>query len=413
MKFNKSTILYNINSIPVIGNYDTGSLIGLTPEGKNFCASIFENGITDDMVDEKNKELFAAMKAAGFFEGQEKSGINSAYLHVTQRCNLHCIGCYSLDDKRNCLKDASAEQIKRAFSQLSENGCNQIVISGGEPFLRADLAELLEYAHDTAHVEHISIITNGTALTYEKVMQVKPYIDSIAVSVDGYSEDVPTFIRDEGIFEKIMEAVKICKEAGVKVSILPTIHTKNCNFMREYVALSKKLNVEISYSLLTCSPKDEFLKNWLPDSEQLSGIARDLIDMGIEEAGLFNDMPIGNGVDTRKSCEVGNKIVSIGADGTVYPCHMLHDDKLAMGNIFEEDLSDILSSEIARECRELHVDNFETCGDCRHKYICGGGCRARSFYVYGNLQSHDFYCPMTKTYFDWISDKLEDMYNPA
>ena len=48
----------------------------------------------------------------------------------------------------------------------------------------------------------------------------------IAVSIDGYDEEHPTFIRDEGIFDKLIHAVQICKETGVDTNILPTIHTK-------------------------------------------------------------------------------------------------------------------------------------------------------------------------------------------
>lgn len=385
MNFNKGSVMYHINSIPVIGNYDSGCVIGLTPEGEKFCKGIFQNGVEDEAVGKENAELYGALKSAGFFAENQNTGLVSAYLHVTQRCNLHCIGCYSLDEQRNCLKDAATAQIKRAIGQLAKNGCMQMVISGGEPFLRQDLAEILAYAHDTAQIRSVNIITNGTALSLEKAKQVKPYVDSIAVSIDGYSKACPTFIRDEGIYDQVIEAVEICKQAGIDVSILPTIHTKNYNNLREYVTLSK----------------------------QLSAIAQELVDMGLQEVVSFQDMPIGEGFDTRKSCEVGHRIVSVGADGTVYPCHMLHDKKLAMGNIFEEELADILTSGIAKECRELHVDHFDTCGDCRHKYVCGGGCRARSFYVYGDLQSHDFYCPMTKTYFDWISNQLEEMYQPA
>ena len=107
----------------------------------------------------------------------------------------------------------------------------------------------------------------------------------------------------------------------------------------------------------------------------------------------FQDLPIGEGVDTRNSCGVGNKIISIGADGSVYPCHMLHDPRLVMGNVYEEDLNQILTCELANECRNLHVDSIEVCQKCRHRYICGGGCRARSYYVHGKITSHEFLLP--------------------
>jgi len=81
-----------------------------------------------------------------------------------------------------------------------------------------------------------------------------------------------------------------------------------------------------------------------------------------------------------------------------------------MGNIFNEPLSNIMQTDIARHCASLHVDQFEVCGDCEHKYLCGGGCRAHSYYEYKNLSSYDFYCPMTKMFYDNITDKMHEKY---
>lgn len=413
MRFSKDAILFDINGIPVIGNFENGSLIGLTPEGLEFCKNIQMNGIDAPLVSENNQELFTALVDGRFFENakdEKPEHTMSAYLHLTQRCNLHCVGCYSLDENRNRLVDPSLANIKRALEQLACNGCKLVVISGGEPFMRDDLKEIVQYATEHAKIPHVQIITNGTVVTEKVLEEIKPYISGIAVSIDGYSKFHATYIRDKGIFDDVIKAVKLCKKAGIATSILPTIHTKNYDRMGEYVKLSKKLNVEISFSLLTCSPMDKALNKWLPSPDQLSKIAMELIEIGTEGAVSVNDMPIGDGLDVRKSCEIGCKIVSIGADGTVYPCHMLHEPALAMGNVFNNDLADILAGELALHCKSIHVDNIEVCRDCKHRYLCGGGCRARSYYVHKNLTSHDFYCPMTKTYFDWISDNLQKMY---
>ena len=413
MDFSKNTVLFDIDGIPVIGNFDNGSIIGLTPEGAQFCCDIRQNGISKKEVPRCHRELFAALEEAGFFAdgpSVEKEHVMSAYLHLTQRCNLHCVGCYSLDCQRNHLADLSLDKVKDALDQLSRNGCKLVVLSGGEPFLRDDLGDIVRYAREETGIGGIQIITNGTMVTQEALKKVKPYVSGIAVSIDGYSEENPTYIRDKGIFPSVLEAVKLCRDSGIPTSILPTIHTQNYDRMAEYVKLSKALNVQISFSLLTCSPMDRALSRWLPTADQLRTIAMELIEIGMEDAVAVNDMPVGDGIDARKSCEIGCKIVSVAADGTVYPCHMLHDPDLAMGNLFETDLAEILNGALAQHCKSLHVDQFDTCKDCRHRYLCGGGCRARSYYVHKNLTSHDFYCPMTSTYFDWISNNIRNTY---
>ena len=56
--------------------------------------------------------------------------------------------------------------------------------------------------------------------------KIANHVDSIAVSIDGYSKEHPTFIRDEGIFETVIKGVETIRDIGIKVSILPTIHEK-------------------------------------------------------------------------------------------------------------------------------------------------------------------------------------------
>ena len=62
---------------------------------------------------------------------------------------------------------------------------------------------------------------------------------------------------------------------------------------------------------------DHALSRWFPMTDQLRTIAMELIENGMEDAVAINDMPIGNGVDVRKSCEIGCKIISVALDGTV------------------------------------------------------------------------------------------------
>lgn len=188
------------------------------------------------------------------------------------------------------------------------------------------------------------------------------------------------------------------------------MHSKNYCNLQDYVKLSHQLEVGISFSLLTCSPYDKVFKDYIPTEEQLEYLGKELTILG-QEGVSVNDMPINSSIDVRKSCEVGTKIVSVGADGSVYPCHMLHDEMLIMGNIFTQPLKDIMQSKIAKELQQLHVDQFEVCNDCEHRYLCGGGCRTRSYYLNQNFTSHDYYCGMTKRFFEDISTMLNEQYS--
>ena len=112
------------------------------------------------------------------------------------------------------------------------------------------------------------------------------------------------------------------------------------------------------------------------------------------------DAPVGLNLTVKRNCGAGYRGVSIAADGTVYPCHMLHRPELAMGNVFDGTLAEALESEVSARCRALDAANFEGCATCRYERICGGGCRARSLFASGSLESPDSYCAMTLEFYD-------------
>ena len=337
-----------------------------------------------------------------------ESDIKSAYLHITNKCNLHCVACYSLDDKRNKCKDMSLEEIKYALSELKRVGVTKVVFSGGETFLRKDISDMVIYAKEVLNIASIDIITNGTVLNRDELVKVANYVDSIAVSIDGYSKENATFIRDEGIFETVIKGVETIRDIGIKVSILPTIHEKNVYNLIDYVNLSKELNVGISFSLMTCNP-DEF-GDYVISEENLEYIAKSILESNEEY--VLNDTPLNYCLQVQESCGAGKTIISIAADGNVYPCHMLHDKKFLMGNIINNNLKDILvKSSVFNEFDKLSVDSISECSDCSYKYLCYSGCRARAFYDSGNIYAKDTFCRMNKIYFDSLIESIVKSYS--
>lgn len=429
MKISEHFRSFQIGKIPVIGQTETGSLIGLDEDGKIFVEKLKADADVFP-VTEKETELYEALKDGKYLLSDEDSeedagGITSAYLHITQNCNLHCIGCYSYNKERNHSIDADTNQMKTAIRRLAQAGLKNLVISGGEPFLRSDLPQLLAYAREQG-IPRIDIITNGTVLCEEKLKAVKPYVDTIAVSTDGFSEEHDHFIRDRGIYQKVRDAVRQIRSQEIPASVLPTVHRKNLAFLDEYVRYARELDAELSFSLLTCPPysmdeeetpakaidgeKEERLSDYLFDEEQLRYLGDKMTHLGMEHGVHVLDSPQDLNFSCNASCGVCRKICSVGYDGTVYPCHMLHYDALKLGNIFEEDLKTIMQKPAAKKIRSLEVDAFESCGTCKYKYLCGGGCRARSYFTHQNFISGDIYCPMTKDYFVRTSAMLEEMY---
>lgn len=198
------------------------------------------------------------MKEANYFDNTvDKNKIISAYLHITNRCNLRCIGCYSEDCTRNNSADLTIDQEKIILDKLKELGVKFLIISGGETLLRDDLAEIARYAKENCNVEYLCVLSNGLLLKEDTAKKLSGVVDEYSISIDSYDGDSIAYIRRENRFDDLMAAVEIAKKYFKKVNILPTIHRKNVDELDNFIILAKKLNVDISFSILTCGQSGE------------------------------------------------------------------------------------------------------------------------------------------------------------
>ena len=409
MRFTEEVVLFDFAGIPMVGCLDTGYAIGLTEQGAAVCARMLEEDVPEDDVIAVDPALLEHLTRGGFFQrAVAEPRVVSAYLHVTQRCNLTCAGCYSLDEHRNRLADASLSDMKRAVEGLAAAGLSQLIISGGEPFLRDDLPDIVEHAKRVCGIGSVTVLSNGTRMTEEALERLVPNVDCVSVSFDGCSAAAPAYIRSEQRFDELVEAVRMVQRAGIPAHIIPTVHAKNVDDLASYVQLSRDLGASLNFSLLTCEPNDEVLGGLLPGESELRMLGRALLTLDNGKPLPAMDAPVGVNLTVKRNCGAGCKSLSVDADGTIYPCHMLQRPELARGNAFEGPVLDALQTDVSRMFQALDAARFEDCGTCRYLRICGGGCRARSLFESGNLESKDSYCLMTQEFYDVLGKAMSE-----
>jgi len=397
----------SVHGIDILFNTENQAIIGLDGDGLNLWKQIGDCSCPSTL-NQKGHDLLEALLELNFISEQpydiarhENAGFVSAYLHVTNKCNLHCVGCYSLDDKRNRAKDPLLENLKYAASELASIGVSNLVISGGEPFLRSDIFDFSIYVREClSTVNHLSIITNGTVdADFSRLLG---YVDEIVVSIDGFSPEHPTFIRDEGILGTILNTIEKIKQSGLGVSILPTLHMKNHEYVDSYIALSKQLGVPINFSILSVCETEQ-MREYIFDTDALEKLAASMFDVDLP----IMDSPISFDLEACLHCGAGSTVISVAADGSVFPCHMLHDPKFLIGNVFEDKLETLVcNSSVIKELTGIYVDDYKECSKCEYKYFCGGGCRARSFYKTGEINHKDSYCEMSRKFYELAMEKL-------
>lgn len=407
MRLGGQTKLFHLGGVPLVGNLETGGIVGLTKEGELLCRAMAERDVPEGEVPLGCVELVEHLRAGGYL-GEPGSGpatttLRSAYLHVTQRCNLRCRFCYSEDEGRNVLPDPSTEELETAIELLATMGARRLIISGGEPLLRPDLPNLARFAREAGFAE-IVLLTNGLFVTNESVLPLRDVVDCMGIAFDGCGPDDVAHLRGSQRFGRLVEAVRTCLDAGIAVRIMPTLHAGNLADLDRYAELARSLGASLGFSLLT-APLSE-LGDLAIGEKGLATLGRRAAtgEIGIE------DSLSGGGIAVRRSCGAGVRTLSVAADGTIYPCHMLHDPRLAMGNAFTDDTETVRSSKVARTFATLDAADIERCGACSFRYLCAGGCRARAFLDTGSITACDPYCALSRSYYERVGELLEKRY---
>lgn len=374
--------LFEANGIPMLGNPDNGFIIGLEPHEALACRGLLSDQTTLDEIAITLPEL-ADTIALGF-QDQEPPSHKTAYLHVTDRCNLQCRGCYSETEARNMRRDPSLDDLKAALKFLRQWGASELSVSGGEPLLRSDLAELLFEAKRIG-IDRINVLTNGTICDREQIGSIAPYVDTISVSFDGVSSTSPAYIRKQNRFNQLLRFVGVCNDAGISTCITPTLHRLNHEDAPGYRRLARELGSQVSFSLLSAPANQSEIQDLLPANSTLGSIATELYESHTSCGDQLD------GLCCRESCGAGSSVLSIAADGEIYPCHMLHKPSLSLGNAFSG--NDINLDTKAFETAKRTISCSAT--NCDHFYLCGGGCIARAI---NTDTSVDPYCTLFKTF---------------
>ena len=409
MRLGSHTAQLCLAGIPLVGNLETGGIIGLTGEGERLCQVMSERDVDPGEVPAGCTELVRRLEIGGYLrepaDVPERGRLRSAYLHVTQRCNLSCRLCYSEDEGRNALPDPSLDDLRAAMALLAGLGARRLVVSGGEPFLRDDLSDVTRAARE-AGLEEVIVLTNGLLVTEKGLAALGDTVSCVGVAFDGCGPEDAAHLRGAQRFERVVGAVRACGAAGVPVRIMPTLHAGNIRDLDRYAELARSLGASLGFSLLTAPPAE--LGDLAIEEGQLAELGRRAAEGGI---GVSDDLS-GGGLSARRSCGAGTRTLSVAADGTVYPCHMLHDPRLAMGSAFGGDADGILSSPVAALFSSLDVSCLEGCGSCSLRHLCGGGCRARAFLASGSPAAHDPYCELSRSYYERVGELMRARWGP-
>ena len=147
-------------------------------------------------------------------------------IHPTRRCNLRCLHCYS-DSSPDAVDELAIEVVTRVVGEAAELGYTVLSVSGGEPFLYRPLPQLLAAAK--ANGMSTQLVSNGTAITRQRLDEVRDCLDLLAVSIDGMPDDHDRMRAQPGSFRRLEERLGLVRDGGMKLGMLFTLTMWNAH----------------------------------------------------------------------------------------------------------------------------------------------------------------------------------------
>jgi radical SAM protein with 4Fe4S-binding SPASM domain len=300
----------------------------------------------------------------------------SIFMEITSACNLRCPMC-STDSGEEHPDDVTLDDIIPFVEQMKKYKPTPFTINGGEPLRKKDI--LLYMVEELSPVKEIimSVFTNGTLITRDYAQQLYDAGLRIArVSVDGHTAEVHDAIRGNKTFEKTIEGIQYLRELGVHVEIATVISRMNYEYLQEIRTFVGEIGD--SYNIGAVRPTGRAAHSDLvlnPD---------ETFKVRMGDVTLDN---LSTNITPLNRCNVGEAIF-IRPSGDIFPCFMLPFPEFKVGNIKENDLADIYTTDLMQNLLNLTVKDLTPCRECDIRYYCGGACRG-SAYAAGSLYSLD------------------------
>jgi len=315
-------------------------------------------------------------------------------IDLTYRCNNDCRHCWLRIPPDSAEKDQelSLEEIRKISDEARRMGCRRWSISGGEPMLRPDFAEIFDYI--TSNCNSYSINTNGTLITPE-IAQLMKRKGSKMIALYGATAEVHDQItRNPGSFEATMRGFRYLKEAGAGFTVQLIPMKDNYHQFQDMVklaeSLSKHYRVGAAWLYLSaCGDKEinaEIIRQRLPPKEV---IELDKPDLSYEEwmtkevnSGCHNTNDNGY---LFSSCIAHRRDFHIDPYGKMTFCCFIKDPALRydLRNGSFKDCWENFIPSLATKVK-INEEYKQNCGSCEFKKDC------RICPVYGYLEHRDY-----------------------
>jgi radical SAM protein with 4Fe4S-binding SPASM domain len=234
------------------------------------------------------------------------------------------------------------------------------------------------------------LLTNGTLIdTAEKAAQIAELFGMVKISLDTLDEDISKTLRGTGIVEKARRAFDLLSAQKCNVQMQAAITSKTYQNLDAFAAaFNNQVHFQPLYRDMGRARSKEDLS--ISGVQYFNALKSNGIFINL---GGFHQNIHGYRNNPYKRCALAKEELSVDSDGNVFPCHMLHFESLACGNLNKEKIADIYrNSPVLKEMRTVNVDTVPKCKVCVFRNFCGGACRARVDVIKDGIKGNDDFC---------------------
>jgi heme b synthase len=317
---------------------------------------------------------------------------------LTRNCNLSCLHCRASAVDRPYKVELTTEECKGVMDEIAAFSSPIIILTGGEPLLRADILELAGYG--TGLGLRLVLATNGTLLHKRQAILLKEAgIKRISLSIDGKDKKGHDRLRGvNGSFDGAITAAKVLEDIGMPFQINTTVTPFNMDEMDDLYGLVRSLGA-VAWHIFFLVPVGrgagfkgkeldeatyERLLEWFYKIE-----AKREIEIKVTCAPHYYRIVEEKGGKPRAAgCLAGRSFMFISNTGIVQPCGYL---EIASGDVKKEGVRRVWDeSDVFRALRDPSSYKGK-CSRCKYLKVCGG-CRARAYELKGDYLEEEPYC---------------------
>ncbi len=314
---------------------------------------------------------------------------------LTYACNLACAHCLSSSGRRDP-RELSTQQCKAVIDELERMQVFYVNIGGGEPTIRPDFWELLEYS--VAHHVGVKFSTNGARITPERAafLASSDYVD-VQVSLDGATAEVNDYVRGPGSYAMAIRALENLQAAGfadAKISVVCTRH--NIDQLDQFKAIADRYGATLRLTRLR--PSGRGADVW-DELHPLPGQQRVLYDWLLTHGervltgdSFFHLAAFGQSLPGLNLCGAGRVVCLIDPVGDVYACPFAIHDTFRAGNVVTDGGFQRVWRDSALFADLRTPQTGGSCASCEFFDSCRGGCMAAKFFTGLPLDGPDPEC---------------------